>query len=226
MNYTSLCNALIQKCGISGGSISSVSGQVGEMGRVVAWINEAYEQVQLASQTWDWMRDDVSFVTVDGQTKYTPVQAGVTDMAMWKPGSFRCYQTAGGVGGENFLFDMDYDNFRDTYSFGTMRTATGMPTVISFGPDDAIHLGIGPDSAGYTVVGEYYKTPQALALDADTPLMPTHFHNIIVYRAMILYGMYEAAQEVVMEGTNLYGSMLRRMIRSELPGVTMGSALA
>ena len=42
----------------------------------------------------------------------------------------------------------------------------------------------------------------------------------------MMYGMYEAAQEVVIEGTNLYNQMLRRLVRDQLPDAELVGALA
>ena len=93
MNFLALCNSLIQKCGIAGGGITSVTSQTGEAGRVVSWINEAYLNVQLAETQWHWMRSNVSFTTTDSQSSYTPAQCGVTDFGGWKMDSFRRYIT-------------------------------------------------------------------------------------------------------------------------------------
>lgn len=224
--YLQLANSLISKCGISGGSIASVSNQTGEAGRVVSWINEAYTQIQLAFPDWYWMRSNVSFSTTANQGAYTPAQAGITDLANWKTDSFRCYVTSTGVRSEMFLERMDYDTFRDIYLFGNLRLSYSRPTVISFAPNYSINLGMAPDSTDYTIVGEYFKQPTTLVNSTDTPAMPSQFHNIIVYKAMMMYGMYEAAQEVVIEGTNLYNQMLRRLVRDQLPDAESAGALA
>lgn len=224
--FLQLCNSLVQKCGISGGSIATTANQTGEALRVVNWVSEAYVQIQLASPTWNWLRSNVSFSTTANQGAYTPTQAGVTDLSNWKEDSFRCYVTSVGVRSEMYLPKIEFDSFRDTYLYGNMRLSYSRPTIISFGPDYSINLGMAPDSSDYTIVGQYYKAPQILALDADIPSLPTQFHNIIVYRAMMMYGMYEAAQETVIEGTNLYNAMLRRLGRDQLPDVDAGSALA
>lgn len=224
--YLQLCNSLIRKCGISGGSIGSVSGQTGEMLRVVNWIDEAYRQIQLVQPNWNWMRKQCSFSTVASQGSYTPAQAGASDVSNWKTDSFRCYVTSAGVRSEMFLDEVEYDSFRDTYIFGNLRLSYSRPTVIAFGPDYSVNLGMAPDSSDYTIVGEYYCTTQYLTLDGDIPLMPAQYHDIIVHRAMVMYGMYESAQEVVAEGTNLYNAMIRRLGRDLLPDVMVGGALA
>lgn len=221
-----LCNALIKKVGISGGPLTTVVGQAGELGRVVNWIDDAFLNIQLVEQRWNWMRATLSFVTTAAQSTYTATQAGLTDFANWKIDSFRCYITSVGANSEQFLVPMKYDAWRDVYLFGSMRTSYGLPTMISEGPDLTLNLGLIPDSVGYTVVGEYFKTPTSLVLDADTPALPAQYHQMIVYRAMMMYASYEAAPEVYQEGQTLYSAMLKRLLRDQIEDASYGNALA
>lgn len=225
--YLQLCNALIKKVGIAGGPLTTVVSQTGEMARVVAWVDDAFLNIQLTEPRWNWMRAAMSFVTVASQSAYTAsVAASLTDFANWKMDSFRSYVTSTGASSEQFLNPISYDNWRDTYLFGSMRTTTGNPSDIAEGPDMSLNLGLIPDATGYTVVGEYYKTPTTLSLDADTPALPARYHQMIVYRAMMMYATYESAPEVYQEGLYLYESMLRRLLRDQIDDVTMGGALA
>ena len=226
MNFLALCNSLIQKCGIAGGGITSVTSQTGEAGRVVSWINEAYLNVQLAETQWHWMRSNVSFTTTDSQSSYTPAQCGVTDFGGWKMDSFRRYITDTGVRSEAYLTALKYNDYRDTYLFGNMRLTTGDPRYISEAPDLSLNLGLIPGSVGYTVVGEYFKVPSSLVAESDSPLMPSQYHMIVVYRAMMMYGMYESASEVIQEGTSLYNAMLRRLMRDQMDDFCVSAALA
>ena len=77
MNFLELCRRTVEKCGISG-SLTSTSGQIGEMLRVVNWVNEAWHDIQLSQSNWDWMRYEFSFQTIAGQQEYTTAQANAT----------------------------------------------------------------------------------------------------------------------------------------------------
>lgn len=226
MTYLQLCNKLIEKCGITGGSLASVTGQTGEAARVVGWVNEAYVNIQEVHSTWSFLRRNVSFTTTDGKGSYTPAECGVTDLADWKMDSFRRYITSVGVRSEVFLGEIPYDQYRNTYLYGNLRLTTGDPISISVGPDLSLNLGLIPGSVGYTVVGEYFREPYDLVNASDTPVFPARYHMLVVYRAMMMYGMYEAAQEVYAEGLALYNSMIRRLSRDQLEDVILGAALA
>ena len=173
------------------------------------------------------MRKDVSFTTSDGQSKYTPAQCGVTDLGTWKLDSFRTYITSVGVASEVFLGELDYDRYRDTYLYGNMRNTKGRPIAIAVTPSDlSLNLGLSPDSIGYTVVGQYYHEPLHFSVDADTPTFPSKYHMIIVYRAMMYYGAYEAAGDVYNEGLSAYNELVRKLNNEQLQDVTLGNAFA
>ena len=77
----------------------------------------------------------------------------------------------------------------------------------------------------YRVYGSYQKGPVAMTADADIPGLPTRFHMLIVYRAMMLYAAYEAAPEVQQEAVGNYKSMLSRLRRDQHPAFTIGGPL-
>lgn len=222
LTFLQLANALIQKCGIAGGNLPSVIGQTGESARVVAWINEAYLNVQQLRTNWLWMEADVSFQTVAAKGAYTPSECGVMDLSRWHEDSFRAYITSVGVGSEVFLGRMDYDKFRDTYLYNNIRNTTGQPISIAVGSDRSLNLGLCPGPQGYTVVGKYYRAPSDLVANGDLPLLPAQYHMLIVYEAMQSYAAYEAASEVMAEGMRQYRRMKKRLENDQLPRLTIG----
>lgn len=230
MNYLQLVQRLVREAGVSGpaSGISTVANTSGEAQRVCEWIQQSWIEIQEEHEEWDWMRKDVQFNTVATQQAYPPSAAPVslTDFARWKADSFRAYVTATGIGSEMFVLNIGYQEFRDYYQFGARRYTYGRPISISVNPSDrALLLGPAPDQV-YTMLGQYFSTVQTLTSDADIPEMPTRFHMAIVYRAMIHYGMYEAAPEVVQRGENLYNELLLRLEADQLPAVATAGPLA
>lgn len=230
MNYLSLVQRLAIESGASGpaAGISTVANTSGEAARMCNWIKQAWIEIQEEHEEWEWMRRDVEFDTVIHQQAYLPAgaEAQLTDFARWKKESWRAYVTSVGVGSEMFVNDMPYNKFRDYYMFGTRRTTYGRPISVAVRPyDKALLLGPAPEQI-YTMVGEYFTTVQELAADGDIPQMPDRFHMAIVYRAMIHYGMYDAAPEVVQRGENLYNEMLIRLEADQLPMIETASPLA
>lgn len=230
MNKLALAQKLVEKCGISGAGPVTTIAQTGELKRVVGWIDEAWTAIQQVRPDWEWMRASASFSTVAGQATYTAAQCGVADLAEWIMNSrdctFRCYLTSAGVNSEIDLSYMPYGSWRDLYQFGNMRLVRSRPMSITITPDQSIGLGMTPDSAGYTIVGDYFREPSMMTIDADIPAMPTRFHMLIVYQAMQYYAQYEGDEYVRQTSEREYNKMMGRMTIAQLPEVTVGGALA
>lgn len=230
MNRLALAQKLVEKCGISGAGPVTTIGQTGELKRAVGWIDEAWSTIQQVRPDWEWMRASASFSTVPAQATYTAAECGVADLGEWimnrRDCTFRCYLASVGVRSEIDLSYMPYDTWRDTYQFGNMRLSQSRPMAITITPDQSIGLGMTPDSADYTIVGDYFREPSAMAADVDIPAMPARFHMLIVYQAMQYYAQYEGDEYVRQTSEREYTKMMGRMAIAQLPEVTVGGALA
>lgn len=226
MDYLALCQRLRQEVGASGTGPTAVTGQIGEYKRLCDYVAQAWTEIQQEHDSWNWMRKTFSFNTIANQEGYAPDAAPVslTDHAAWDTDTFRLYTTSIGVDDEQHLTWMAYQAFRNLYQFGTQRVTYQRPIAFTIAPDERILLGNAPDAV-YTVVGEYIKTPQTLAANTDIPELPTRFHMAIVYRAMMSYGHYEAATEVVARGDALYRDMLIRLELDQLQPMGLPGAL-
>lgn len=225
MNFIQLVQRLQQECGVSGSAIVTTLNQNGENKRLVDWINSAWYDIQGVNEDWQWLRTTTTFTTIAHQPTYTTAQCNAINFGMWARDTFRNYVTSTGITSEIFMDYIDYETWRDGYYYGALRNTLSRPTVMSIAPDKSICVGPIADE-GYTLLGDYFTAPVYLSGDTDTPAMPEKFHMAIVYRAMMFYGMYEAAQEVVQRGTVEYKRLLRRMESDRMPEVVAGAALA
>lgn len=222
MNYLELCQRTARECGVSGTGPTTVLNQIGELSRIINWVATALNDIETAHPQWGWMKRDVSFPTVAGQASYNPeVDCGIaTDtFNVWQRFRFRNYVTASGNISEIEMDYITYDNWRDNYSYGATRYVQTRPLEFGIAPDQRT-LVLGPyPAAGYTITGEYFRAPQVLAADADIPEMPKSFHMTIVYKAMMYYGMYESAAEVLSRGSQEFDKMMGRLDALKLPDV-------
>jgi hypothetical protein len=62
------------------------------------------------------------------------------------------------------------------------RTTRNQPDLLERRTGRSLLVGPKPDKA-YVVRGEYQRGPQTLADDGDVPIMPTQYHDAIVWRA-------------------------------------------
>lgn len=221
--YLQLVNKLKDESGSKAADLTTAIGLTGE-GRLLAnWINAAWMDIQGIHRDWGWMREAVSFNTVNGQAEYTPTQAGVTNFGMWDRDSFRNYLTATGTAAEVFMNFMPYQTWRDIYQFSSNRTAYSQPYDITITPEKSLGLGPVP-LVGYTVTGYCYNCPTEMTLDADIPSLPVHYHMAIVYRALMFYGANESAPEVYEHGKKEFGILMARIEADYAPEIDVGSA--
>ena len=225
MNFLEICQRAQRECGLAS-TLTTVVSQSGEHRRFVDWVQDAWNDIQTVHQDWEWLRQSVTFVTVDGQATYTPLECGVTagTFGKWARDSFRNYETAGGVNTEMTTSYIGYEDWRQLYQLGAHRDTRSRPVQISITPAKSIALAPYP-SAGYTVTGDYYTAPVSLALDADTPLMPAHFHMAIVWKTCMSYGAFEAAPEVYQRGELEFKQLMRQIERDRMPEIVLGAPL-
>lgn len=226
MNFLALVTQLASECGPI--APTTVVGQTGNSLRLVNWINAAWMDIQMAHQDWNWMRTSLTpFATVNGQATYSPTAAplSLTDFGSWVRDSFRVYDTVAGVSNETFLDYIPYEDWRNTYLKGAMRSTYSRPRVVTVTPDNSLAFGH-IAASGYSIVGDYYKLPTQMAADADVPILPVQYHMAIVYRAMMFYGMFYAAGEVYQRGETEFTKMMMRLRSDRLPDIRIGGAMA
>jgi hypothetical protein len=110
--------------------------------------------------------------------------------------------------------------------FGAQRTVQTRPVVVAVGPDQSLNLGPPPNGL-YTVTADYFVAPSVMVLDTDIPLgLPTRFHMLIVYRAMMKYAGYESAPEVYQRGSEESARMRAQLMAVRAQRIGFGGALA
>lgn len=233
--YLELVQELGTECGISGTGPSTVTGQSGELARLVLWIKDAYVEIQNRSGgRWDWLRSEFTLNTTASDDNYSfgdatdSIDAAtITRFSSWRLSDYRSppriYLTSAGVGGETWMTWTNYDYWKNVYEIGTQND--GHSIHITVDPRDKIRLGPKPD-ADYTITGEYFKSAQILADDSDTPEMPTQFHKLIIYRAMEKYAAFESAPEVMERAEREGGRLMRQLEVNQKPFIRKARTLA
>lgn len=243
MNFLALCQRACVECGVASGlaiqsALPTTAGASGSLGRVVGWVNDAWTDVQCDHDDWDWMRSSnllgagVSFQTIAGQASYPlgttagTVGVDVEAFGKWDRETFRNYPTAVGFRGEGYLDEIPFDTWRDSYMFGAMRSVQTRPVVVAVGSDQSLCLGPPPNGL-YTITADYFVAPTEMVADTDVPTgLPTRFHMLIVYRAMMKYAGYESAPEVYQRGSEENAGMYAQLQAVRAPRIGFGGALA
>lgn len=224
MTYLQLLQRLRQECGVSGNNPSTAQNLPGEMARLANYIKQAWMDIQTMHDDWEFLRQPVSFVTTADQQKYNSNEMLITSFGRLKLDSFTIH-SVDDVSDEMILPYMDYEHFKVMYMFGSRRTQTSRPVVFSTNSQGDFLLGSVPNGQ-YQIQGECWALPTELSLDNDRPAAPGQFHMAIVYRAMMMYGQYEAAPEVYQHGATEFNKIAARLAAHQLPRLTFGAPLA
>lgn len=231
MNFLELCQDFYRENDSLSGVIADVTAATGQALIAVNDVKKAYRSIQNAHADWDFLRADVSFNTTAATQTYTATEAGITAAVfgewMFSPYSkqWRCYTTSLGVVDEQPIRQMPYDDFKRQYLFGAQRVTVGRPLVITQKPDRTLLFWPTPDAI-YTVIGEQYRAPYELAANADTPIFAARFHDVIVYRALMLYGERDGDQTTFSAAQIEFKRLMAKLEREYLPDITMGGAMA
>lgn len=183
--------------------------------KIMGWVAEAWVQIQNARRDFNWRRSTFSHALTINQTTYTPAQLGVTDFARWlRPREefqpISLYDPADGQGNEMALRSMDYFEWYKCYGRGAH--SANRPVVYAEDKGGVLLFGPKPDKA-YIARGFYLRSPQQLIDDDDEPIAPEEFHNVIIYKALLLLAEHDEAQFPLatanMRFSEAYGALVR-----------------
>jgi hypothetical protein len=225
MNLLQLVNQARVECGVSGPTLSTAQNLSGESLRIAAWVKQAWIDIQTSKEDWLFMRESFSFNTTAEVWEYSATDAGLTDFGNWKRDSFRCSTVGFDHKDEQLMNFMEWTTYRNLYQYANMRQTYARPVVVSIMPNKDLAFGAIPNLA-YVIDGEYYTQPVDLVDDTDVPLIPARYHMMIVYRAMMYYGGYESAPEVLSRGDFEFRRQYSRMEIDQLPTIVSGPPLA
>ncbi len=219
-----LVNIVRQECSSSSGAdLAGLSSVTGESLRFKNWVIRAWEEIQEMRSDWKWMRSEYSFTTTADDGSYTSTQAGISSrFGFWDRTYCTTYLTATGVDDQVELCWMEYEDFRAAYLTGTQTS--NRPRHFTIGDANELIVGPKPNSTAYTILGNYFKSPQVLSADADTPELPEQ-HKVIAWYAINEYGGYNVASEAIMRAQKKLSRMMPSLTAKYLPSVQMSGPL-
>lgn len=235
MNYLELCQKLAREAEITASmSIpAAVTGQTGQLARVVGWVSDAYKDIQ-RRHDWRWMRRPFTFNTVADDDTYafgdvTDVDTGlaIARFKRWWVNDacdpFQAYLQSGGVAGQFRLIYMPWTNFKWIYRHGTQTS--NRPVHVTVDHQNNLVLGPKPNAV-YVVTGDFQRGVQVLAADADEPEMPEDYHDVIWRTAIQMYGANAVAAEIFTRAQMEANKTMRTLEREQLPELELAGPLA
>lgn len=221
--YLELCQKVAGESGtISGVQPAAVTGQIGRLALIVGHVRDAWVEIQTMRDHWRFLRKTFSGEMTAGTRCYTPSSFNLTDLARWVTDqhlayddqAISLYKTSEGQSDEGAITEIPYELWRRRYDRGAHDA--NRPVAYAISPANELCVGPNPD-AGYTVRGDYFRTPQRLANDGDEPIMPARFHDAIAWKALMKLGAYDEAEWLVSRARSEYESILDDLLRDQLP---------
>lgn len=237
--FLQLCQKVAQESGTVTGTVpTTVVGQTGRLAKVVKWTNDAWRDIQNAHANWRWMQGRFYGSTVASTQSYAGTAfndadtlAAITRFAEFTvtgdgtEDGVSLYDPAVGVADESVLRFLDWPAFYRLRMRGAVSDDTGRPGWFTVSPAEKLFLSVIPDQV-YTVRGLYRKSPQDLAVDADTPEMPARFHDLIVSVALEYLGAHDEAQVQFPLWRLRQFRQFSELERDQLPKIRLAGALA
>lgn len=233
--FLEIVNLARSEAGLAGADLVTLqSGLTLESQRFKTWVQREWIALQTRHEAWQFKRLSREFDTVANQASYTAQQAKATDdglvtgvsiLGNWKCDSFRISTAGASYADETIFLYMPWDNYRNLYQYGPTRAERSKPVVFSVDPQKNLWCGNVPNGA-YTVSYEFYRTPQTLSADADVPIMPARFHDLLAYRALRAYGIFTSAPEVIGRADDRIAELDTALCNDQLPIMELGPPLA
>lgn len=232
--YLAICQDVARESGVVAApdSPTTVTGQVGQLRRLVGWVSEAYRRIQL-TKDWRWLQAEFSGETIAGVQEYRADALGITSrFSKWLRTTddnqnfpVTRYLTSLGRTDEQELIWIEWNDFKRRFLIGSAATSSDPPSFYTIDPTDRLRFYPIPDDI-YTIRGEYMKSPQILTSDGDIPEMPEQFHDLIKWRALMLLGKFDEAFELLPYYQIEHDQIDALLQHKQIPAITMGGALA
>jgi len=206
MTYLELCNAVLRE--LNEVEITNVTSTRGIQTAVADFVNKAQRDIINSEVEWPFTVQNESDTTVDGQRLYD----FESDAKTLKWGTFTVQETASLP--EKRLSYISYDEYLDLYHESDTNpdgSAEGLPEYVYHTPDNKYGLSPTPDKSTYTIRYAYYATNADLAVNADTPVVPDRFHDVIINRAKYYAYLLRSDPQAAQFADRDYVAGLRRM---------------
>lgn len=220
--FLQLCQKVRQECGVAGEGPSSVVSQVGVLKKLVDRTARAWVDIQASRPYWKFLRNQLVFQTTVGKREYSVVDdLGLVTCDKFDRENTYLYETS--TADEKQLKWVSYDAFRGRYR----QYLDARPTVVTESPGRKLAFDAIPDKV-YTVTFDYWMTPELLANNTDVPGIPDHFHDVIVWKSVMMFAGNEGATELYGYAKSMYTPIYLQLVndQGEMPTAVLARPIA
>lgn len=221
--FLQLCAKLAEISGAVGAAPTSVENQTNRQAKVVNWIKDAWTEIQNERRNeWHFLRARLEGAALTPSTaRYTAAALGITSFAAWRTPVAPSLYPSGSQNEEWELTYVPYERWRRSYDFGTHDA--NKPMFFTVSPERQLCFGPKPDAA-YLLRAEYQRAPQVLEANADVPLCPEEYHNVIVHRAHMALCAHDEAWNALKGAQQRHDLIYRAMLNDLTDNPTLDRA--
>jgi len=147
----------------TGGSLSTVSGQIGLFDKLVNFVAQADYDIQKLSTNWKFLLKEWELLTVLGQALYDPP----SDIGDFDTQSFWIFA---GTTDACHLEYADYKEWRDNLRHSYLTNDD--PCFVTLKPSGGVLLSPAPDTNGDKITCDYWRRPVRMVNDSDISIIP------------------------------------------------------
>jgi len=215
MNFLEITKSVRILSGAQGVGPLTVTGVTGYEATLVAFVKDAWLDIQNYREEWNFLKKSDSFFTAASKDTYTvsDILGPTNDFKKWDKDSLVITD----AGRKYQLKRIDLGKLEEVYLNSIKESR---PTVFAIDTSDSIVLKNIPGLM-YNVDLKYWREPQILVADADVPLCKSSFHNLIVYKALEKAAIYLSSPEIYRNYSVEAARMLAQMMRVDNPAKVM-----
>lgn len=204
--FLQLCQRVRQECGVAGDGPTSVLNQVGILKKVVDRTQRAWVDIQASPPYWKFLRNQLPITLTVGLREYTVrTDFLLTTVDKWNRDASFIYKIDGND--ESQLTWVEYTKWRRKYRV----FQSGRPTELTETLDGKVAFNRTPDYA-YHITLDYWMTPELLMQNDDIPACPEHFHDVIVWKSVMLFAGNVTATELYQHALSQYTPMYNKLM--------------
>lgn len=179
------------------GTLDTTEGLTGYQATLINFIDLAYQQIQVYRKNWNFMRETIQIPLSTTLATYTN-----TDIALV----------------EKVIYDQVELQKVDYADWLLRDHPSGPPSEYTISSLDGSIIFNTLDGT-YTPDLFYWSVPDIMTLNADVPILPVKYHEIIVYKGLMALGTYLGNYDLINEYSELYDIGIGQMLRTECPEI-------
>lgn len=219
MNFLELAKRTRLELGVAGDGPVSVQNQQGHMEKIVAWVREAWQEVQQSPALQRTLWDSAVMPLTAGVQTYDPANDWGLPFASVVPDGL--YVRRAAQPGNRWL--LRHTDWRRLRNLGL--GVRGSPQAFAVSPSNKLVLWPVP-ADGFELDMEYQRTPRELEDNLDEPAMPPAWHMAIVWRAVMFGCAHDENLPLFQSAQANYRAIMNRIGRDGLPELQVAGALA